>query len=96
MRTCSIHGCDGSVKARNLCAKHYQRDKRHSDTGVNYKYRMNRLMITDNSTYIPTHTSRFERQVLRELFCMGRHQGPLVPNDNEAWSVWGFEVIYDI
>lgn len=29
--SCSIEGCDGAVRARGWCSKHYQRWKKHGD-----------------------------------------------------------------
>lgn len=96
MKICSIDGCDNPIKSRNLCGKHYTRDRKHNDTGINYKFRINRLFLNDISSYIPTLTSPYERRVLQELFCMGRHQGTLKVNYNEAWSEEGHWSAYDI
>lgn len=77
MDKCSIHGCDNSIIAKGLCIKHYQRKKRHQDTGINYKRRMNRIMINDNLMSIPVIRTSYESQALREMFFGGKHHGGL-------------------
>lgn len=96
MKTCCIDGCDNPIKARQLCAMHYQRDRRHGDTGVNYSYRINRVFLNDVSTYIPSLRTPREDQILSELFCLGRHQGALTPNYNEAIGFGAHETFFEV
>lgn len=95
MTTCCIYDCDNPVKSRNLCSKHYQRQIRHGDTGINYKSRINRVFVNDISTYIRSSRTYFEEQVLNELFCLGRHQGCLAPNYGEAWSHGTYDTVFE-
>jgi hypothetical protein len=93
MRACIIHGCENEAKARKLCSKHYERQRRHEDVGVNFRDRMYRIYINDISFYIPSIRTPTESAAICELFCLGKHQGTLVPNYGEAW-VWGENEFY--
>ncbi len=44
---CDVKDCDNDVQCKGLCNKHYQRLKRHGDTGINYhrKYRDKGLSV---------------------------------------------------
>jgi hypothetical protein len=87
MELCSVHGCDNRIHCKTLCAKHYQRIRKHEDIGVNYKHRMNRTLINDRSSYLPSLTTTYEKQALREMFFRGKHHGGLEINYNFAIAI---------
>ncbi len=82
--SCAVHGCNEIIKARKLCNKHYQRYMKHRDVGINYRERMNRLLVNDISTWTKPLITNYEVQALREIFSGGKHQGCLRVNYNAA------------
>lgn len=84
MTECAVYGCDELVHAKRLCSKHDQRYRKHDDVGINYRSRMNRILVNDLSTYIPKLRTCYEAQALREMFFLGKYHGGLSINYNEA------------
>jgi hypothetical protein len=87
MKHCSIHGCDGKIKARGMCSKHYERVRRHNDPSTNYTFRRNRILINDVSTYLIPRLTAYEAQALKEMFFGGKHHGGLRINYGEALGI---------
>ena len=87
MKKCVVYGCEDNVHAKKLCGKHYKRYRKHEDVGVNYKARVNRLLINDTSSYLPKIRTCYENQALREIFYAGKYQGGLTVNYHEAIGI---------
>lgn len=85
MGICSAYECDRPSRARTLCTMHYERLRKHGDIGINYKSKMNRLMVKDISAYIPSLITSYEQTALREIFFRGKnHGGVTISHD---WAI---------
>lgn len=70
-KLCKIHECSNPSKSRGLCGKHYERLRRHQDTGVNFNaFSLYRAKLARDNVIpircLATHPD--EHRVLRSVF----------------------------
>lgn len=68
---CCIYGCDNKIKVCGLCAKHYQRMRKHDDVCVNFNAYYNWRKKESKSETIKEetyHLSLEEINLMRSIF----------------------------